>query len=63
MNKKALLSAMGAIALAVQIPATAETLASWTFETGYEVTDLGDKKTLYTPDASLAPEDITNWFN
>lgn len=54
---------MGAIALAVQIPAAAETLASWTFETGYEVTDLGDKKTLYTPDASLAPEDITKWFN
>ena len=62
MNKKAFLTAAGAIALAVQSGFAAETLASWTFETGYTATDLGDGKTLYTPDASATPENLTVWF-
>lgn len=62
MNKKTLFTAFGALALcATAVPAGAETLASWTFETGYSVTDLGDNHFLYTPDASAAVEDITGW--
>ncbi|MDE6485443.1 MAG: Ig-like domain-containing protein [Duncaniella sp.] len=62
MNKKVFIAAAGALALcAAAVPAGAETLASWTFETGYSVTDLGDNHFLYTPDAEAAVEDITGW--
>ncbi len=64
MNKKTLLAAAGAIALcASAVPAGAENLASWTFETGYTVTDLGDNHFRYTPDESLAYEEVTGWSN
>ena len=64
MNKKTLLAAAGALAMcAAAVPAGAETLASWTFQTGYAVTDLGENHFLYTPDAAAAVEDITGWSN
>ncbi len=64
MNKKALLTAAGALALcATAVQAGAENLASWTFETGYSVTDLGDNHFLYTPDENLPFEEVTEWSN
>ncbi len=62
MNKKALFTAAGALAIcATAVQAGAENLASWTFETGYAVTDLGDKQFLYTPDTSLEFQEVTGW--
>ncbi len=57
-----------ALAFAALIATTAkvnaaETLASWTFQTGYTTTAIDDTHKLYTPDPSAAMEGVTGWFN
>ncbi len=62
--KKALLPAIVASLASVSLSAQEATeLASWTFETGYEETDLGGGKFLYTPSATAEVKEITGWSN
>ena len=64
MKKKTIITAAGTLAVcavAAFNATAADTLAAWTFETGYTVTDLGGNNFLYTPDAEAAAEDITGW--
>ncbi|MDE5750116.1 MAG: hypothetical protein K2H87_05035, partial [Duncaniella sp.] len=61
---KALLPAVVASLASVSLSAQEATeLASWTFETGYEETDLGGGKFLYTPSATAEVKEITGWSN
>ncbi len=62
--KKALLPALMATVAAVSGSAQEATqLASWTFETGYEETDLGGGNFLYTPSETAEIKEITGWSN
>lgn len=65
MLKNNLTSLLAALALAgtAQISAQSVTLASWTFDTGYKVTQ-NDNDYTYTPDASVAVSNTdAMWFN
>ncbi|MDE7475981.1 MAG: hypothetical protein K2M71_10180, partial [Duncaniella sp.] len=65
MLKNNLTSLLAALALAgtAQVSAQSVTLASWTFDTGYKVTQNENDYT-YTPDASVAVSNTDAlWFN